>query len=112
MVPNSTAVHTVDDPAADAVGDNAMVAGMLRNAATLLDAQNANPFRVAAYRKAADTVAGLRTSVRRLYENEGRVGLDALPSVGPGIAGVIAEILISGRWSQLDRLRGVTDARR
>ena len=107
MVTNPT-----EDHASDAVGDNAMVAGMLRDAATLLDAQNANPFRVAAYRKAADTVAGLRTSVRRLFENEGRVGLDALPSVGPGIAGAIAEILVSGRWSQLDRLRGGTDARR
>jgi hypothetical protein len=83
---------------------------MLRDAATLLEAQKANPFRVAAYRKAADTVAGLKVSVRTVFENEGRAGLDALPSVGPGIAGAIAEILVSGRWSQLDRLRGATDA--
>jgi DNA polymerase/3'-5' exonuclease PolX len=90
--------------------ENRLVASMLRDAATLLEAQKANPFRVAAYRKAADTIAGLKTSVRRLFENEGRAGLDALPSVGPGIAGAIAEILVSGRWSQLDRLRGATDA--
>lgn len=83
---------------------------MLRDAATLLETQKANPFRVAAYRKAADTVAGLKVSVRTVFENEGRAGLDALPSVGPGIAGAIAEILVSGRWSQLDRLRGATDA--
>ena len=46
-----------------------------------------------------------------MFEDQGRDGLDALPSIGAGIAGAIAEILISGRWSQLDRLRGGTDAR-
>ncbi len=86
--------------------ENATVADMLREAAKLLAAQNANPFRVAAYRKAADTIAALPRGVRDLFEHEGRGGLDALPSVGPGIAGAIAEILLSGRWSQLDRLRG------
>ena len=69
---------------------------MLREAAALLAAQQANPFRVAAYRKAADTIAGLSTSVRRLFEDQGRAGLDALPAIGTGIAGAIAEILVSG----------------
>ncbi|HXY21843.1 MAG TPA: helix-hairpin-helix domain-containing protein, partial [Burkholderiaceae bacterium] len=86
--------------------DNATVADMLREAAGLLAAQNANPFRVAAYRKAADTIAALPRGVREVFDHEGRTGLDALPSVGPGIASAIAEILLSGRWSQLDRLRG------
>ena len=86
--------------------DNATVADMLREAAGLLAAQNANPFRVAAYRKAADMIAALPRSVREVFNHEGRAGLDALPSVGPGIASAIAEILLSGRWSQLDRLRG------
>jgi hypothetical protein len=92
--------------------DNTLVAGMLREAATLLDAQQANPFRVAAYRKAADTIEGMAGSVRELFEREGRAGLDALPAVGPGIAGAIAEILATGRWGQLDRLRGEVDAGR
>lgn len=90
--------------------ENATVADMLREAASLLAAQNANPFRVAAYRKAADTIGALSRSVRELFEREGRAGLDALPSVGPGIASAIAEILVSGRWSQLDRLRGDANA--
>jgi len=79
---------------------------MLREAASLLGAQQANPFRVAAYRKAADTIGALATSVRDVFERDGRAGLDALPCVGPGIAGAIAEILVSGHWSQLDHLRG------
>lgn len=103
-------VHGADDPVADTRDGNAMLAEMLREAATLLAAQKANPFRVAAYRKAADTIARLPISVRRLFAEQGRAGLDALPSVGRGIAGAIAEILLSGRWSQLDRLRGIVDA--
>jgi len=86
--------------------ENAMVADMLREMASLLAVQNANPFRVAAYRKAADSIAALPRGVREVFDQQGRAGLDQLPSVGPGIASAIAEILLSGRWSQLDRLRG------
>lgn len=93
------------------VADNRKLADMLRETATLLEAQQANPFRVAAYRKAADTISAMTQSVRELFEREGRSGLDALPAIGRGIAGAIAEILVSGRWSQLDRLRGEVDAR-
>jgi DNA polymerase (family 10) len=98
-------------PVGEPADDNARVADMLREAAMLLAAQEANPFRVAAYRKAADTIVGLTIGVRRLFDEQGRAGLDALPSIGPGIAAAVAEILVSGRWSQLDRLRGSTDAR-
>jgi len=96
--------------AIETASENATLADMLREAASLLEAQKANPFRIAAYRKAADTIAALPRSVRELFEHEGRAGLDALPSVGAGIAGAIAEILLSGRWSQLDRLRGDANA--
>jgi DNA polymerase (family 10) len=36
-------------------------------------------------------------------------GLDALPAIGPGIASAIAEMLQTGRWGQLERLRGHLD---
>lgn len=98
--------------AADAVDDtNAQVADLLRQAATLLSAQEANRYRVAAYREAARRIAALPESVRGIYERGGRDALDALPAVGPGIAGAIAEILTTGRWSRLDRLRGEVDPR-
>jgi DNA polymerase (family 10) len=89
--------------------DNQAVAGMLREAADLLAAQGGNPFRINAYRRAAETIGAVTGSVRDLFEARGREGLDALPSIGAGIAGAIAEILLTGRWSQLDRLRGVVD---
>ncbi|MCC6608150.1 MAG: DNA-binding protein [Burkholderiales bacterium] len=87
-------------------GENARIADELREAAALLQAQGANPYRIAAYRKAADTVARLDRPVREIFEEGGREGLDALPGVGAGIAAAIAEMVITGRWSQLERLRG------
>jgi DNA polymerase (family X) len=102
-----------DSPApvsATATTANQEVADMLREAATLLTAQGANPFRVGAYRKAADVIAALPGNVRDVFDRSGMDGLDAIPSIGKGIASAIAEILITGRWAQLDRLRGEVDA--
>ena len=96
-----------DDPVLDP--DNAQVAEWLRQAAELLQAQGANPFRVGAYRKAADSVERSSGSVRTLFAMKGRDGLDALPGVGAGIASAIAEMLATGRWVQLERLRGNLD---
>ena len=93
-----------------AAADNAAVADLLREMAVLLEAQGEeNAFRIAAYRRAADTVAALPASVREIFERDGLPGLDALPAVGPGIAAAIGEILQTGRWARLDRLRGSAD---
>ncbi len=90
--------------------ENQDIAQRLREGADLLEAQGANPFRIGAYRKAADTIAALPEDLRAIFEAHGLPGLDAIPNVGPGIAGAIAEMLTSGSWSQLDRLRGTIDA--
>ncbi|HSQ82829.1 MAG TPA: helix-hairpin-helix domain-containing protein [Casimicrobiaceae bacterium] len=89
--------------------DNLRIAQWLREAAGLLHAQGANPFRVGAYRKAADTVLQHEGSLGTLFADRGRAGLDALPGIGTGIAAAIAEMFERGRWSQLDRLRGSLD---
>jgi len=91
------------------VRENQEISDKLREAATLLEAQGANPFRAGAYRKAADTLARLTRPVREIFDAEGVAGLDALPHIGKGIATAIAEILITGRWNQLERLRGTLE---
>jgi hypothetical protein len=88
------------------LAENERIAQWLRQMAELLHAQQANPFRVGAYRRAADTVERLQVNVRDVLADRGREGLDELPGIGRGIASVIAEILQTGRWAQLDRLRG------
>ena len=92
-----------------AMNDNQTIAGMLNQAAALLLGQGANPFRVNAYRNAAETISGLNRSVREIFDAQGTAGLDALPGIGAGLASAIAEILVTGQWSQLERLRGTID---
>jgi hypothetical protein len=96
---------TTERPPADAA-DNRQIAELLRELASILQAQEANPFRVNAYRRAADTVARWRRPLRDVLSREGAEGLQRIPTIGPGIAAAVAEILITGRWSQLERLRG------
>ncbi len=92
------------------LAENRHIAEWLREMAELLQAQGGNPYRAAAFAKAAKTLDGLGSSVRDIFEREGERGLDALPSVGPGIAAAIGEMLQRGRWARLDRLRGDADA--
>jgi putative hydrolase len=82
---------------------------MLREAADLLEQQQANPFRVRAYREAARTVEELQEDLERLVARGGARALTALPGIGEGIAAAIHEIVRTGRWSQLERLRGTLD---
>jgi DNA polymerase (family 10) len=88
---------------------NAACAERLREAADLLEAQRANPFRVQAYRRAAETVRTLPEDVGVLLEREGLAGLEALPGIGRGIASALRDMIRTGRWMQLERLRGSAD---
>jgi len=92
-----------------AESSNARCADRLREAADLLQSQGANPFRVAAYRKAAATVLELPQDLRTIIDREGLPGLEALPNVGRGIAAALLEMTRTGRWTQLERLRGSAD---
>ena len=89
--------------------ENQDIAQRLREAADLLQAQGANPFRVGAYRKAADEIEGLPGGLRSIFDADGTAGLEALPHIGRGIASAIAEMLATGGWNQLDRMRGATE---
>ena len=91
------------------LSDNPSIGERLREMAELLAAQGANPFRAGAYRKAADAVTQLSGDIREIFDREGTAGLETIPGVGKGIASAIAEILITGRWGQLERLRGTVD---
>jgi putative hydrolase len=100
------------DPGGKDHSVNQSVADRLREAAGLLEEQRANPFRVGAYRKAASGLAALDRDLREIFDAEGTEGLVALPHVGRGIAAAIVEILTTGRWGQLERLRGSLEPER
>ncbi|AMO73317.1 helix-hairpin-helix domain-containing protein [Sphingorhabdus sp. M41] len=82
-----------------------MVGLALREAAALLKAQDASPFRSLAYSRAAATIENLDEDIAAIATG-GMEALDAIPNIGTGIGAAILELVSTGRWSQLDRLRG------
>ena len=84
---------------------NATIASHLREAAALLKAQQASPYRSLAYLNAAGTIERWDEDIS-VVAKRGINALDALPNVGHGIGTAILEILSTGRWSQLERMRG------
>ncbi|MDH3663029.1 MAG: helix-hairpin-helix domain-containing protein [Alphaproteobacteria bacterium] len=89
--------------------DNHRIADRLAEAADLLEQQHANAFRVAAYRRAADTIRSLKQDLSDLLEDGGIVSLTDLPGIGNSLARAIAEMVHTGRWMQLERLRGMVN---
>ena len=90
-------------------GLNLRIADRLREAADLLEQQQANRFRVAAYRRAADTIAALPEGIEALIARAGVAGLTALPGIGSSLAAAIEQMVRLGRWPQLERLRGAAE---
>jgi len=91
---------------------NQDIAAKLSELADLLEQQDANPFRVGAYRRAARTVAAHGEPLGAIRQRGGIEALEELPGVGRSIALAIDEMLRSGRWLQLERLRGALDPER
>ncbi len=91
---------------------NREISERLHEVADLLSAQGASPFRVGAYRRAADTIAALDEDVRELVLRSGAGGLLALPGIDRALAGAILELARTGRLGMLERLRGSVDAER
>jgi hypothetical protein len=85
---------------------NRRIADRLEEAARLLRAQGADPFRVNAYLRAAESVRSWPESMKDQYVRQGTEGLEDVPHVGPTIARAIRELVIRGRLPMVDRLRG------
>ena len=88
---------------------NSEISNKLNQIADLLQEQNANPFRVNAYRRAAATIENLQQAVTEIVEEQGYSGLTALPGIGEGIARSIYEYVAMGRMSRLESLRAGHD---
>jgi len=88
---------------------NAGIAAKLEEVASVLDAQDANPFRVRAYLHAADTIRSCKRPLDELVEAEGIDGIDRLPGIGESLSRSIFQLVRTGRLPMLDRLRGGAD---
>ena len=89
---------------------NEELAARLEEMADLLEGQEANPYRVRAYRTAADRLRAQPRPVHELVEQEGRAGLMHLPDIGRGLAKTIEQLALAGRSELLERLRGRSQA--
>jgi DNA polymerase (family 10) len=91
---------------------NADLAAAFEQVADMLELQDANPFRVRAYRNAARVVGELKLDLAA-HLAQGRP-LPKLPGIGADLAGKIQEFASTGHLALLDRLRkdlpsGVTE---
>lgn len=82
---------------------NAEIATMFDQAAELLEIGGENQFRVRAYRRAARVIEGLPKAVGSLLKS-GR-DLSELPGIGKDLAGKIADIVETGHFDLLDKLK-------
>jgi len=82
---------------------NADLAAAFEQTADLLELQQANPFRVRAYRNAARLVGELKLDL--VAQVEAGKPLPKLPGIGADLAGKIEEFAHSGHLALLDRLR-------
>jgi DNA polymerase (family X) len=82
------------------------VAQTLSRIAELLESQDANPFRVRAYREAAHAVRQTERPLEETLEKEGRSGLEKIQGIGSSLASAIQELLETGQLSLLNRLEG------
>lgn len=85
---------------------NDEIARRLLRIADLLEAQEAEGFRVRAYRAAANTLWSLDGPVEALLEAGGRRRLEELPGIGRSIGALIEEYEDTGRIGLLARLEG------
>ncbi len=86
--------------------DNQAIAKSLDEIADLLDAQQANPFRVRAYRTAAESVRSSGEPMLQIYQKRGREGFRDLPGIGRTLATAVEHLARTGSYPMLDRLRG------
>ena len=99
----------LDHVPSDSMRFNDAMASLFDRAAELLDQQEADPFRVRAYRAGARAMTRLDVSAASVYHSEGLAGLMAIPAIGAVLALAIADVVDTGRWHWLDRLEGTVD---
>ena len=85
---------------------NREIAEVLERVADLLEAQEANRFRVRAYRRAAAAIRSHPEPLVGVLARGGVEALEALPTIGATIAAHVAELAHRGSLTFLDRLEG------
>jgi hypothetical protein len=83
---------------------NADISAMLDHIANLLQAQGENPFRIRSYRAAAEVVHNAPEPLSRMITAEGSDALQGLKGIGEKLAGLISEVVESGKVALIEDL--------
>jgi len=81
---------------------NLEIAKLFNEIADFLEVKDENPFRIRAYRRAAQAIEGLSEDIAAISE---RGGLLDVPGIGKDLAGKIQEYLTTGKLDYLEGLR-------
>jgi DNA polymerase (family 10) len=81
---------------------NIEIANLFNEIADFLEVKEENPFRIRAYRRAAQALEGLSEDIGAIAE---RKALQEVPGIGKDLAGKIQEYLSSGKIEYLETLR-------
>jgi Helix-hairpin-helix domain len=92
--------------------DNRSIATKLLEHADYLESQEANLYRVRAYRQAASTVLGLTQPVTEIVASQGRKGLEALPGIGSHLSFAIDSLVRTGELRTVSGDHGHIDPER
>jgi DNA polymerase (family 10) len=84
---------------------NAQIADRLEEVGRLLEERGANPFRVRAYRTAAQTLRAAPDPAHEVLKAEGLDGLTRWPGIGESLARAIERMIRTGRLEMLERLQ-------
>jgi len=82
--------------------DNGEVAHILNAMADMLEIKGDNPFRIRAYRRAAQNIEGLAEDVATLTV---RHTLEEIPGIGKDLASKIHEIITTGTFQEYEKLK-------
>ncbi len=77
---------------------------MFSQMADALATQAANPFKIAAYRKAAKILADYPIDVAEAYQKGGIKALTAIPGIGAALSKKIAEYIDTGRMKKYEEI--------
>ena len=82
--------------------NNREIAEIFRSIADILEIKTENPFRIRAYRKAAQIIEDLSQSIKDIHTN-GK--LPDIPGIGEGIANKISELIQTGKLKEYEDIR-------
>jgi DNA polymerase (family 10) len=80
---------------------NEQVAAIFQDMATLLASRRANPYRVRAYRRAAEAILSAKTDFAKM----GREEFEQIPGIGRDLAGKILEFVETGSVRAYEELK-------